>query len=49
MANIKMIVAEDESIKSDIPKAGNTNTPCCFGKNIAGLVEEWCEVDIHIT
>lgn len=38
----KMVVAEGESIKGQIPQTGNTNTRCSFGRDVADFVEQWC-------
>jgi len=38
----KMIAAEGESIKGEIPQTGNTNTRCSFGCSVAEFIEKWC-------
>lgn len=38
----RMIVAEGESIKGEIPQTGNTNTRCSFNRSVAEFVEQWC-------
>ncbi|THF83328.1 L-fucose/L-arabinose isomerase family protein [Cohnella fermenti] len=38
----KMIAAEGESIKGEIPQTGNTNTRCRFDISVAEFVERWC-------
>ena len=39
----KMICAEGESIKGDIPQTGNTNTRVTFNCPINEFLERWCE------
>ncbi len=38
----KMIAAEGESIKGEIPQTGNTNTRCKFNYSVSEFVEKWC-------
>ncbi|MBM7565934.1 L-fucose/L-arabinose isomerase family protein [Paenibacillus sacheonensis] len=38
----KMIAAEGESIKGEIPQTGNTNTRCSFDCGVADFIERWC-------
>lgn len=38
----KMIAAEGESIKGEIPQTGNTNTRCSFPYSVAEFIEKWC-------
>jgi L-arabinose isomerase len=38
----KLIAAEGESIKGEIPQTGNTNTRCSMGGTVAEFIEKWC-------
>ena len=39
----RMIAAEGESIRGEIPQTGNTNTRVSFGKPICDFLADWCE------